>query len=91
VRLTLADARTVPNAGARAPSAVLGALEVAVTDDGVGLWAPAAARHAGVGLASMRERAAELGGIVLIEPLPTGGTRVLARLPLATSALQAGE
>ena len=30
----------------------------------------------------MRERAAELGGSCVIEPLPGGGTRVLARLPL---------
>ena len=30
----------------------------------------------------MRERAAELGGTCVIEALPQGGTRVLARLPL---------
>jgi signal transduction histidine kinase len=55
------------------------ALVVEIRDDGRGL---AADRRAGVGLASMRERAAELGGTCLIEPLPTGGTRVLATLPL---------
>jgi signal transduction histidine kinase len=32
----------------------------------------------------MRERAAELGGVLSVEPRPGGGTRVVARLPLAT-------
>jgi signal transduction histidine kinase len=58
-------------------------LELEITDDGVGL--PEELR-AGVGLSSMRERAAELGGTFAAEPLaPAGGTRVLARLPLPTS------
>lgn len=50
-----------------------------VSDDGIGL--PTTGRM-GVGLASMRERAAELGGTCLVESLPAGGTRVLASLPL---------
>lgn len=54
-------------------------LQVEVCDDGVGL---PAARRDGVGLAAMRERAAELGGTCLIGGRPGGGTRVLARLPL---------
>ena len=54
-------------------------LEVEVCDDGVGLCTP---RRDGVGLAAMRERAAELGGTCVIEDRPGGGTRVLARLPL---------
>jgi len=54
-------------------------LQLEVTDDGVGL--PRDLR-AGVGLTSMRERAAELGGACVIENLPTGGTRVRAELPL---------
>jgi len=33
----------------------------------------------------MRERAAELGGACAAEPLTTGGTRVLACLPLPAS------
>ena len=56
-----------------------GALEVQVVDDGVGTgatWMP------GVGLASMRERASELGGTLSVEASPEGGTRVLAKLPL---------
>jgi signal transduction histidine kinase len=57
-------------------------LEVEITDDGVGL--PDGCR-AGVGLSSMRERAAEIGGTCEIESMPGGGTRVLARLPLPLS------
>jgi signal transduction histidine kinase len=57
-------------------------LQVQIVDDGVGLPAD---RRAGVGLASMRERAAELGGTCVIEPVPSGGTRVVARLPLPAS------
>ncbi|MDQ5809281.1 MAG: sensor histidine kinase [Actinomycetota bacterium] len=54
-------------------------LELEITDDGAGLPED---RSTGVGLSSMRERAVELGGRCLVEPSPTGGTRVLARLPL---------
>lgn len=57
-----------------------GDLRVTIRDDGVGL--PAAYR-AGVGLASMRERAAELGGQCEITPSAEGGTQVSARLPLS--------
>ncbi|MHC1560113.1 sensor histidine kinase [Actinomycetospora sp. C-140] len=56
-----------------------GDLVVGVRDNGTG----AADRwDAGVGLASMLERAAELGGLVSAAPSPAGG-RVEARLPLA--------
>jgi signal transduction histidine kinase len=51
-----------------------------IVDDGVGI---PAGRSAGVGLSSMHERAEELGGTCTVEALPEGGTRVLARLPLA--------
>jgi two-component system NarL family sensor kinase len=50
-----------------------------VRDDGVGVPED---RRAGVGLSSMRERAEELGGTCDVKPVLTGGTRVLARLPL---------
>jgi signal transduction histidine kinase len=54
-------------------------LRLAVEDDGVGL----AANHpAGVGLRSMRERAAELGGSLTVQPRPGGGTQVAACLPI---------
>ncbi|MGA5757857.1 sensor histidine kinase [Nonomuraea bangladeshensis] len=54
------------------------ALVVRVRDDGRGL---PAARRSGVGFASMRERAAELGGTCLITS-PGTGTQVEAVLPL---------
>ena len=55
-------------------------LQLEVTDDGVGISED---RRAGVGLSSIRERAVELGGICDVKPIPTGGTRVLVRLPLS--------
>jgi signal transduction histidine kinase len=61
-------------------SAEEGALEMEVSDDGVGLPED---RTPGVGLHSMRERAEELGGECKIEPVPSGGTRVMVRLPLS--------
>ncbi|MEO5918552.1 MAG: GAF domain-containing sensor histidine kinase [Candidatus Limnocylindrales bacterium] len=54
-------------------------LEISVTDDGRGL--PATLRP-GIGLASMRERAAEVGGTCEIGSGPGSGTRVIARLPI---------
>jgi signal transduction histidine kinase len=55
------------------------ALQIEIADDGVGLPGE---RRAGVGLSSMRERAAELSGTCTIEEIDGGGTRVCARLPL---------
>jgi signal transduction histidine kinase len=62
-------------------------LTVVVEDDGRGL--PNAPRP-GVGLVSMHERAAELGGECRVEPRPGGGTRVVARLPLVGPSLVTG-
>jgi signal transduction histidine kinase len=56
-----------------------GALELQVSDDGNGL--PTSYRT-GIGLTSMRERAAELGGSCTIASAPDGGTRVHVRLPI---------
>ncbi|CAN5787645.1 hypothetical protein BH23ACT12_BH23ACT12_11100 [soil metagenome] len=53
-------------------------LRVEVNDDGSGI--PAVPK-AGIGLRSMRERAAELGGECLVSRRPEGGTRVIASLP----------
>ncbi len=50
-----------------------------IVDDGVGI---PAGRSAGVGLSSMHERAAELGGRCVVEKDSEGGTQVLVRLPL---------
>ena len=58
-------------------------LHVTVTDDGIGL--PEHPRP-GVGLGSMAERAAELGGRATITPAPGGGTRVHAVLPAGSPA-----
>ena len=66
-------------------------LSLQVSDDGVGLpgtepgtepGAESDARHAGVGLSSMRERTDELGGVLSLSGSPEGGTLVSVRLPL---------
>jgi signal transduction histidine kinase len=54
-------------------------LELAIDDDGCGIQA---AMRAGVGLVSMRERAAELGGACQIQSSPGEGTAVRVWLPL---------
>jgi signal transduction histidine kinase len=91
IRLALTTAAAAaPNGPTPPEDAPLGrqiaapdALVMVVADDGVGL--PPGCR-AGVGMASMRERAAELGGTCVVAALPSGGTRVAARLPLSASA-----
>jgi two-component system, NarL family, sensor kinase len=55
-------------------------LSVEVDDDGIGVAADT--NRSGVGLASMTERATELGGWCTNEHSPTGGTRVKAWLPV---------
>jgi signal transduction histidine kinase len=54
-------------------------LHVEVVDDGVG----SADISTGVGLASMRQRASDLGGNCHVEPGLDGGTRLAAALPLS--------
>jgi signal transduction histidine kinase len=54
-------------------------LRVEVTDDGVGIGARPGR---GLGLGSMRERAAELGGTFVVDAPTTGGTRIVAWLPI---------
>ncbi len=54
------------------------ALTVAVEDDGTGLPDDVVA---GVGLSSMRERTAEMGGTCAVQRAPGGGTRVQVVLP----------
>jgi signal transduction histidine kinase len=60
----------------------LSAMHLEVVDDGIGL-SPHTAR--GVGLSAMHERATELGGRCEVGALPTGGTKVEAWIPLATT------
>jgi signal transduction histidine kinase len=53
-------------------------LDLQIEDNGCGL---APTRNTGVGFASMRERAEELGGTCEVKQVPTGGTCVHVRLP----------
>lgn len=57
-------------------------VEVVVRDDGTGIGADVSA---GVGMASLRERAAELGGTATVTCPPGGGTEVRALLPVGGS------
>jgi signal transduction histidine kinase len=82
VRLSLAMGGAELDAAGDACRADCPVLTVEVSDDGEGFVAEA--RH-GVGLASMRERAAELGGSLTIESAPMRGTRVTARFSVASS------
>jgi signal transduction histidine kinase len=52
-----------------------------VADSGIG-FDPLDADHAGLGLASMRERVAILKGQLTIEAAPGGGTRISVRVPV---------
>jgi len=56
-------------------------LQIEVSDDGKGLPVE---MHAGVGLHSIRERAEELGGSLIVKNMDKG-TQLTARLPLALS------
>jgi signal transduction histidine kinase len=58
-------------------------LRLEIRDDGRGLPPE---RGRGVGVASMRERAAELGGECVVESFPAGGTCVRASLPCTPDA-----
>ena len=63
-----------------------GMVTMEVTDDGHGFDVTAALRasgeRAGLGLHSMRERAAVVGGTVAFESEPGRGTRVVVEIPL---------
>lgn len=58
-------------------------LDIEICDDGRGI---STGQRAGVGLTSIRERVAELGGICEIEAQPISGTRLHVRLPLPKAA-----
>jgi signal transduction histidine kinase len=57
------------------------ALQLEIVDDGGGISADA---RGGTGLTSMRDRAMELGGTLVVEATASGGTRVCAQIPLPT-------
>lgn len=61
------------------------AIELSVTDDGVGLT-PQSGNFGGFGLRSMAERAAQFGGVVSLFTAPSGGTQVVVRIPLTSGA-----
>jgi signal transduction histidine kinase len=61
-----------------------GALELAIRDDGAGF--DTSAVNGGVGLTSMRDRLAAVGGVVEIQSSYGRGTRVLATIPLEAAA-----
>jgi len=56
-------------------------LTIRIDDDGFGFGSDI--RPTGIGLTSIKERAAELGGCWMYEHLPGGGARVEVRLPIA--------
>jgi signal transduction histidine kinase len=58
--------------------ALNGELRVRVRDNGSGL---VQARPGGIGLASMHERASEIGGTLLLSAHPGAGTTITLRLP----------
>lgn len=57
-----------------------GHLDVTIGDDGVGMQRTSDRHH--FGLQTMQERAASVGGDLVIDSAPGCGTRVVARLPL---------
>jgi chemotaxis family two-component system sensor kinase Cph1 len=73
------------HAAARRVSVVLrqsrGQVSAVVEDDGRGFDADAVAGHR-LGLLGMRERAALVGGTLVVESGPDRGTTVIARIPL---------
>jgi signal transduction histidine kinase len=61
-------------------------VEVAVTDNGEGMGSSAREQGQGNGLVGIRERAALYRGTVTLAPNPSGGTRLVARLPVREAA-----
>jgi len=60
-----------------------GEVTVQVADSGVG-FDPNHVRHDGLGLVSMRERAADLNGRLTIDAAPGRGTQITVRIPAAS-------
>jgi signal transduction histidine kinase len=57
-------------------------VDLVVADDGCGPGGVANGNGDGQGLRNMRERARRLGGRLVVEPAPGGGTRVTLAVPL---------
>ena len=60
-------------------------LSLRIADDGIGFDPKLVRRQGGLGLVSMRERVLQLGGEITIESQPSGGTRLVVRVPLGTN------
>ena len=60
-------------------------LSLRIADDGIGFDPDLIRRQGGLGLVSMRERVLQLGGEITIDSKPSGGTRLLVRVPLGTT------
>ncbi len=59
------------------------AIELAVRDSGIGFRADEAVRARGLGLTSMKERLAAVGGQLFITSTPHSGTTIRARVPIS--------
>jgi signal transduction histidine kinase len=57
-------------------------LDISTEDQGVGFNPTGRHKHRTLGLASMRERAEEVGGGLRVESGPSRGTRICAHLPV---------
>ena len=66
-------------------------MELEVTDQGAGFNLEAARKQGGLGLVSMQERIHLVKGSLSIESQPGCGTKVVARVPLATAAEAAAD
>ena len=62
-----------------------------VEDDGGGIDLQKVAHHNSIGLFGMRERARQLGGLLSISRLPTGGTSVRAEFPVNVRTDEGGQ
>ena len=69
----------------RAPTLQSPVLALDIRDDGVG-FDPAGAFPGHLGLRSMRERAARLGGTLVIDSAPRRGTQIQVRVPMSAYA-----
>lgn len=61
------------------------AVTLEIVDDGGGFDPEKIAGRGGLGLASIRERAARLGAALTIASTPGGGTRIWVKVPLGAA------